>query len=456
MPVRFDESLPRMVKVLATELSVSEISSGVALRDSVGRLAFFIAATVPKAKLDKITSKLREELGAYARTDRLVVAGDEFGVKEILEDPNRAFVLCDGMTIQLVDRRLVGADWIRPPSGPALPPPRFVFASLKGGVGRSTALCVAASHMAARGLRVLAVDLDLEAPGLGPILLDDATVPKFGMLDALIENGMAPLEREFLTDTIGPSSLADRNGQIDVVPALGRASLDNPGDVLAKIARAYADDVSEGGQVSTVRDQIADVVEKLIGAKRYDAVLIDARAGLNETTAAPILGLGAEVLFFGLDDRQTSYGYSSLFAHLSRFIRPGGDMPEWAERMTMVHAKASADTDSRQAFSERFRDLFTSCGLAQDRRGLKSKVAPGALPFNDVPWDETASEDVDLDLTVRDVLPVITILDDDRFRLFEPQLRRDVLSEGIYQSSYGEFIAKVMEGFQVRDANELK
>ena len=118
-----------------------------------------------------------------------------------------------GLRVRLLDRRLVGADWLLAPAKPSPPPPRFVFASIKGGVGRSTALAVAAADLASRGQRVLVIDLDLEAPGLGPMLLDDSTLPEFGTLDALVENGLSGLDNTFLRDLIGPSALgADTAG----------------------------------------------------------------------------------------------------------------------------------------------------------------------------------------------------------------------------------------------------
>lgn len=42
----------------------------------------------------------------------------------------------------------------------------FTFYSFKGGVGRSMAMANVADILARRGLRVLAIDFDLEAPGL--------------------------------------------------------------------------------------------------------------------------------------------------------------------------------------------------------------------------------------------------------------------------------------------------
>jgi len=67
---------------------------------------------------------------------------------------------------------LFGMDWLRAPVAPGIGPKRIVFGSLKGGVwqiNRSLQLLAAPTYRAL-GKRVLAIDLDLEAPGVGFML----------------------------------------------------------------------------------------------------------------------------------------------------------------------------------------------------------------------------------------------------------------------------------------------
>lgn len=451
MTVRFDDSLPALARVVVKELGEAALSRGIALRDTTGRLAFFAGTALDESIVERLTAQLRAALGPYARTDRVVAGASDFGASEVLADTSAQTVFVDDRIVRLLDRRLVGADWLRAPSAAAPPPPRFVFASLKGGVGRSTALSVTAAHLASHGRRVLAVDFDMEAPGLGAMLLDEATtLPDFGLIDALVENGLAPLDDLFLADLVGPSGLADRGGKIDVIPAFGRRSLLNPGDVLAKIARAYVEDVHEDGTVATVLDQVSELVGRFADVKRYDAILVDARAGLHETTAAAILGLGAEVLLFGLDEPQTFQGYSALFAHLARFVPQTGPLPEWLDRLTLVQGKAIS-ADSHAAFVERCQSV-----VAHLKFGARAPSADGAVmlparPFHDVPWDDDVSDE---DLVVEEG-PIprepVPIFEDDRFRLFQPMKRHDLLSEPVYRFSYGEFLARIDQAFPGRD-----
>lgn len=437
--VRFDDSLPVMVELVRSTLGKEAIEAGTVLRDAVGCLSFFAAAPLDDDTVGSLSSKLREGLGAYARRDRVVAGAEDYGAAAVRADPSALMVIVGECHVRLVDRRLVGADWLHAPSPPAPPPPRFVFASIKGGVGRSTTLAVVAAHLASRGQRVLAVDLDMEAPGLGTLLLTPETLPEFGIIDALVENGLSGLDEGFYADLVGPSVLASKGGRIDVIPALGQRSLKNPADVLAKIARAYAEDVRPDGTVATILDQVRAVIDHLAEPTRYDAVLVDARAGLHETTASAVLGLGAEILFFGLDEPQTFQGYAVMLAQLTRFAPRGTSVPEWAERLTMVQGKAPADAEERLGFAQRCRELFAGAGLGPPLLVEEGEVSLPAGPFSDVPWDDDLPDEDILSVTYSLREP-LAVLYDSHFHGFDPLRRRDLLSESIYRATFGDIL----------------
>ncbi|MDC0749592.1 ParA family protein [Polyangium mundeleinium] len=447
--VRFDDSLPILTNVIRSTLGDAAMRDGTVLRDAAGCLAFFSAAPLDEITAESLSATLRDALGAYARSDRVIAGSDDYGSAAVRADASALTVLVEHFPVRLVDRRLVGADWLHAPNPPAGPPPRVVFASLKGGVGRSTALAIVAAHLAGRGCRVLAVDLDMEAPGLGAMLLTKETVPEFGMLDALVENGLTGLDETFYADLIGASELAGKRGRIDVIPAFGRRSLENPADVLAKIARAYAEDVRQDGSVATLLEQVRAIVERCADPERYDAVLIDARAGLHESTASAVLGLGAEVLLFGLDEAQTFQGYKAMLAHLARFLSPTAKTPEWLERLTIVQGKAPIDAEERASFVQSCHELFIAAGIVTAPEAAVNEVVLPAGPFGDVPWDEELSDDAVLP-AASPVPDPLAILYDARFQRFEPLGRRDLLSEAVYRATFGALIewidALVMSG----------
>jgi len=159
-----------------------------------------------------LADRAHEVLGRYVDRDYSTVSTPDALFDESLKntDSTRQWTLKGTIftgQINLVDRRVTGGDWLRAPYPPTSLPVRIAFASLKGGVGRSTALCVIAAHLAARGRRVLAIDLDLEAPGLGNMLLPDETLPDFGLLDWLAERSVGPVVDEFYPDVVAPSWL---------------------------------------------------------------------------------------------------------------------------------------------------------------------------------------------------------------------------------------------------------
>lgn len=437
----FDDSLPRLVETVAAVLGDEALGTGVVLRDATGRLAFFAGAILEEEVAKRLSTQLLETLRPYARTDRVLAMPSDLGAKEILVDPSALWCRVGQRMVRLVDRRLVGADWLRTPAEVAPPPPRFVFASLKGGVGRSTALSVVGAHLAAQGGRVLAIDLDLEAPGLGALLLTKDTLPEFGTIDALVENNLHELDDRFFTDLMGPSSLAVRGGRIDVVPAFGRRSLENPADILGKIARAYAEDIRADGSIATILDQVHSLIDRLASTISYDAVLVDARAGLHETTASAVLGLGAEVLLFGLHEEQTFQGYAALLAHLARLVPPGVEVPEWVDRFTPVHAKAPADAVARAEFDQRWQAMVRSHGPLATRQVVPSEV-PIPEGFHNIPWNEQVTDEHVLP-TERSLLEPIAVLRDDRFERFDPFRRRDLLAEEIYRSTFGALLNRI-------------
>jgi len=448
MTIRFDDSLPTLAQVVAETLGEKVLAAGVAVRDTTGRLCFFAASELDETTVERLSDRLRIALGPYARSDRVAAGATDYGVTQVLTDPAALTVAAGAYRVRLLDRRLVGADWLRAPFPAAPPPPRFVFASLKGGVGRSTALAVTAADLASHGLRVLAIDLDLEAPGLGPMLLDEGTLPEFGVLDALVENGLAPLDETFLTDLVGPSGLAGGRGRIDVIPVLGRRSLSHPADVLAKLARAYVEDIGPDGNVATVLDQIRTLVDSFADPRRYDAILVDARAGLHETTAAALLGLGAEVFLFGLDEPQTYQGLTALLSHLARFVDREQGAPEWLGRLTLVQGKATQGHPARQAFAQRCQTMFTDVGL-----GPMTPTAAPELPvagiFRDIPWDDTAPDAAVLPDEDWQPRTPLAVADDPRFRGFDPQVRPDLLAEPVYRSAFGQLLDQIHDALPI-------
>jgi hypothetical protein len=79
-----------------------------------------------------------------------------------------------------------------------------------------------------------------------------------------------------------------------------------------------------------------------------------------------------------------------------------------------------------------------------------------AEPFKDVPWDnddDISDEELEFDQEGGPREP-LSILDDERFRLFEPIRNRDLLSENVYRSSFGGLLNRINEAFSVEEVQD--
>ncbi len=420
--MHYDEALPRFAALLARVVGHERVLDQCFLRDASGQITLIIQAPLAEADLAALRAGARE-LVPWVNPEAAVAAAEDIFDNQF-QDPSAGLlerIDCADFQgfVRLVERRIVGQDWLRPPREPVSGlPPVVVFASHKGGVGRSTALAVSAAALSARGLNVLIVDLDLEAPGLGDMMLE--SLPRFGTLDFYIESGVRELDDAFYDDVIGSSSLA-RQGLLHVAPAVGRLSAGSPHNVLGKIALAYLERTKDDGTIETFLDRTRELVSRLAGRLRYDAIFIDARAGLNEATAGAILGLGAEILLFGVDTPQTFAGYIYFLSHLQRFRPTSSGDSDWRYRLHMVQAKASADPRSLANFRTRAYEIFADT-LYDEEDGIEEEA------FNFDYEDTTAPH------------YAWPILNDANFAEFNPLAKRDEFSEAMYDRTFGPFI----------------
>lgn len=439
--ITFDTAIGLFVGVLRASLGDEVVRDGLIVRDAAGRIAFCSKDKITDRKSRELIKQLIAAVGGYVREDRPIANADAPGVSKLFQDPEVRSILVDGREVRLLERRLAGADWLRIPSVTTRRNAICItFASIKGGVGRSTALSVVAADQASKGRRVLAVDLDLEAPGIGTILLDESVLPKFGTLDYLVESAVQSIDGGFLQDMVGPSSLAARKGKIHVAPAFGKASIENPGEIMAKISRAYLDD--HNGR--TFSDRVVELIAMLDATGEYDVILVDSRAGLHETTAAAILQLKSEVYLFGLAEPQTFVGLKALFSHMDRYFFKDALLSDWYGRVNIVQGK-SVSVEELQYFAEQCRSLRGQLKVVRGEGGGELVPLP-AEPFHDVPWDERVP-DTELADIVRyegEQSP-IAVHYDPRFKGFSPLLHGDLMSRAVYAAAFEELLVVVDE-----------
>jgi len=260
-----------------------------------------------RAALEAIAVKMKEALGPHAYDPAQAILYEADFAK--LFDEKSTFPLPDFGWVRVADRMAVEGNWsnIQPATTPV---PRIVFFSIKGGVGRSTALAATAWALAERGKRVLVLDLDLESPGLSSSLLPEDRRPAYGITDWLVEDLVDNGDAIF--DSLVATSELSRNGEILVVPAHGA----NPGEYVPKLGRVWMPKVNGAGQRESWAERLRRLLEALEQRWAPDLVLIDSRAGIDEVASACLTELSAgTILLFSLDGNQTWAGYRILFQH---------------------------------------------------------------------------------------------------------------------------------------------
>ncbi|MCK1654451.1 hypothetical protein IVA88_23830 [Bradyrhizobium sp. 149] len=428
LTVRYDDALPTFTDLVAEHLGPKALRRDCFLRDADGNLTYIVRGEIAQAKRDALTSAVKAAMATYAGEFPIATPSELFD--DTLSDPKAGILeyvatAAKPRFVRVVERRIVGQDWIRgiwPAIGNV--PPIVVFASHKGGVGRSTALAVAAAEFARRGLSILALDADLEAPGLGELFIPEDKQPLFGAIDYFVENGRGSVDGRFLDEMRAPSALTRGPGKVFVVPAVGRRCRQFPQNVIGKISRAYLEDVGEGGvERFTLLEQMRTMIRDLASRRHYDVIFVDARAGLNETTAATVQGLGADVLFFGIDTPQTWDGYRYFLAHLARF-KPLGGVDDWRFRLKMVHAKAAPNEGSLAHFRDNAFEMF-----AEHLYDEEEETESGRSDVFGFDLDDPTGPHFGWPIFV-----------DEGYYEFDPVADRSQLSPERYNASFGQFL----------------
>lgn len=309
----FDEITPKLDALFTQHRDVAAYFPIIINRDLNSRVRLIVdekwEQDPPAKKLLKaLAQDMERELGSHAFPPDQAILFDADLVG--LTANKSAVALEHHPNVQLIDRLATEGDWsniAQPTSGA----PRIVFYSIKGGVGRSTALAAAAWALAEDGRRVLVMDLDLESPGLSASLLPEDRRPTFGVTDWLVEDLVDNGDAVF--DAMTSMSPLSSSGEIIVAPAHGA----DPGAYIAKLGRVWMPKTETTTRRREIWPQrLHRLLDALEQRHHPDIILIDARAGIDEVASACLADLGATlILLFALDGDQTWGGYEILFEH---------------------------------------------------------------------------------------------------------------------------------------------
>jgi hypothetical protein len=337
--ITFDEALPAITRILGeNKTHIDNLKWLVINRDLNGKIRLLMDKEIEEGfDIGDESYSWIEEI-AHAIEPHSYPAGDmvlfeSSRERALQQKPHFSLPGIEGVTV--VDRLLAESDWtgIVPESAGV---PRMVFFSIKGGVGRSTALAAASWALAEEGKKVLVLDLDLESPGISSLLLPPERYPVYGILDwiteDLVDNGGVVFE--YMTAL----SAISNSGEIHVIPAHGKET----GEYISKLGRAWMPKPDIAGGREPWYKRLDRLIQKLEHAWEPDVILIDSRAGIDEVSAACVSCLGAKNVFlFGLDSEQTWVGYDILFRHWNR----SGASRHIRDRLQMIGAMIQKDSE---------------------------------------------------------------------------------------------------------------
>lgn len=371
MTIRFDDAWSSALDLAEQSAETTRLDV-VLVRDMLGRVSLVVDNQATDARpteqeLSNLSQRLAEAAGPFASPVGITLATDLIAPGQVLEA--RDLVTVRGPSeeagrVRTLELAVAGADWLQTRPGPgSAASNRVTLYAFKGGVGRSTAAFMLAQHLAAQGICLLAIDLDLESPGLGGLLQNNEELPEYGLIDYLAESAVGNEEG---LDLVAKSRSVQvtGNGEVWVAPAWGR--LREGYSYLAKLNRAYLDIPVEsprggpGGLANRLEAAVRSCEREVARLSRHpDVVLLDSRAGIHDIAAIAITQLAGLSLLFGTDSTATWNGYRELFKQWRQ-------VPERAqairERLRMV--AAMVPRDRRETYLEQFRDHAQGCFAA--------------------------------------------------------------------------------------------
>ncbi|MEU0516797.1 AAA family ATPase [Streptosporangium sp. NPDC006007] len=396
--VRFDEARP-IALITAREVAAEGVDS-VLVRDVLGRLCLALddrRRELPADGVARWRAELTERLGRYAAPNTVLLASELFAAEAVFDSPR--IVDEPGLgsgsgrgCVRALDNTVVGEDWAHVTMPLAevagVRTARIALYGFKGGVGRSTATFMLGKHLADQGQCVLVIDLDLESPGSGPLLLGEEAMPQYGLVDHLVEFALGNAEG---LDLVARASgvAVEGNGELWVAPARGRGQEGGAYAYVDKLNRVYAD--VPGSAFFTFADRLERAVAACESAvaersRQPDIILLDSRAGIHDIAAIAISRLCDLALLFGSDSGQTWRGYQDLFTAW----RMSGQAEAIREKLRMV---ASMVPDKRRAdYLETFRDHAWTCFSvlyddlpADDPTGFNPSPEDTSAPHSPIP-----------------------------------------------------------------------
>lgn len=394
----FDEVLPQTVKAIEASPLSNHLVSVTVIRDLQGRVRPVLefpqnpdgSDALPddwEVEKQDLENKLATGLGSYWageiwRTGRRRDTAFQ-AIRQVIEQQRQPWPAAPGasgkFTWHKLERQFSKSSWqpgsVQPPwplddpNNPAI----VSFYSFKGGVGRSTTVAAIALLLARAGKRTLVFDLDLEAPGIGPLLLENITPPDDGIVDYLVEWQLLRTQPPNLSTYATVQNLQDLIDQGEPLRIMTAGQLNI--NYLEKIARLDFENF-----INQETNPLVELLSHAYNDYDLDFILIDLRSGLHDLGGLSLNGLSHLDVLFGLE---TSQSWSGLEIVLDLL---GQSTPR--REVLLVHAmNPSTLFDpqgyTHQRFQNRSYDLFRNhyYSVDEDVPDIQDPNAPYGLPI---------------------------------------------------------------------------
>ena len=302
-----------------------------AIRDLHGRVRVVVEGAprgpAKDAALATLRAALHSRLGTWLGAETPVWCADGLGgsVDALLQELHAQRRQPSGWpaTTFLVERYVAKLGWLQGlPHDPPWPPSEadagaaphvLTFFSHKGGGGRTTLRAAVAIAAARRGRRVLVLDLDLEAPGLGTLF---GVAPSEGVVEVLLDEAPDSVAVQSAVGLVAAPEVVESGEPIRVLSA-------------GAVDRAYLEALGRlDFQTSTGHAGMLQRLRSLLGAIRdaypgLDLLLIDARAGFHDLGGMMLGGLTHGAVLVATNSAQSWAGVEAVGRVLAEPWRAG-------------------------------------------------------------------------------------------------------------------------------------
>lgn len=387
-----------------------------------GSEAFDRAPISIKANLYQAKNKLAAAAGVLLHPKNgFFFSDDLFDAQSFWETKDKVlWDECHPLCVYWIERQFKEKIWTQKPNeSNAAHAFRIVFFGIKGGVGRSSALLASAYHLMAQGKTVLVLDADFESPGVSSTLLAEDLRPDYGLVDWFALDSLQPdltselIEQNRLVERSGLERISKRGGTVWVAPAYGQKTQDYVG----KLGRLYQDTSGK-----SYVERFTALLCALENELKPDVVLIDSRAGVDDTSALALTQLDAHSLLFATHGRATWSAYKLLFSHWQKFaaLKDNGE-----DFRANLHVVSAALTPSNTAYDKDFLDA--SYRLFQEHL------------YEDLASDESEGERFNFGADDPDAPHYPSrVRWDDMLRNFDPIQNPTQLEDATFKKAFGE------------------